>query len=759
LSQNFRIFFYLDLPTIISGYSIGFFEPRGKIWGNGKQCQLSRLRFSNPNHLLPFDGIGDFDCSCDSYPKTLFRFPLRRTRSRLSKDTYTPDMISDLMKILKQEAKYLLLFLRSLEKIKAFVITKDGTKSLLFKVEINKSQENAEKVDDLRINRFVFNTKLKEVYDHDKKYGIVKDISHTSIFSISITTGEEGTEKKESTRWLVSSLVGSNCEDVGAAAKEVRSFPTIGTAMEIGPGALTGNRIFCFLPLPPKIHTELPVHVHGTFSLQTDRRDLLWTSLEQQDDVKTKWNELLIEKVLPVCYEKLLTKALEINKKHPEMFYQAIPNPLVVEHTNWSSLLRPLYNAIFKKLKCFCSRSQKWVKLEDATFIPEFATSMERDPYDNSPSVTMPDVVYKVMQENYNLVEVPSFMWRALEYAGLGCSLNKLSPSLVRRELKSNKLNYFNFKRCEKLDLLSYCLSDNNYRDLNNIWLVPLANENFDCFDAKTSLFCNASPLYVCTEKCSVSLLPTGHEYIVNVLDNAELQDNLKKVALSQETRLKLLDAQSVADLLKTKCFAKYVSSSKNEFSMDELGCCDSWLSLFWNWVRHQQLSLFQNLFIVPIKTGTALKLRRLAKQGGIIYVDKSQGGIYSMVKILRKFKVACVMQEDTPYVKHKCLYQYFQNITCKGALEAINEANHYNLARVQKVLLSSDEAMVFQSFLINETSEVKGDIVSHLPIFCNTRDPDNPIPICKGKFIYEPQQNTIAPEYFPSNFTVLSTT
>ena len=749
-------YFHLDLPTIVSGNSIGFFEPRCKIWENrGKRKPLSELRLSNPNHLLPFVGIGDFDVSSDDYPKTLFRFPLRRNRSRICKDTYTPDVVYDLMRVLKEEVRYLLLFLRSLEQIKAYKITKEGEKLLLFKVEICKSEKNAESADDFRRNRSIYKKKLKDVYDRDKQYGIVEDIFHTSTFSINITTREKGAEKKESTRWLVSNLVGSKCHDVRAAAKEVRNFPTIGTAMEVGPGAQTGNRIFCFLPLPPRIHTNLPVHVHGTFSLQTDRRDLLWPGLEQQDDVKTKWNELLIEKVLPVCYEKMLTRALEINRNHPELFYQAIPNPLEVKYTNWSSLLRPLYYAIFSKLNCFCSKSQKWVELKDATFVPELTTSVERGIYnisENSPSNTIPDVVYKVMKVNYDLVEVPGFIWRALEYAQLDTTLNKLSPCIVRKELKNNRLKYYS--RSEKLKLLSYCLSDCDcYSDLIGIWLVPLANKSFECFDAYEP------PLYVCTEECSVELLPKGHEFIVNVPGDAQLQNNLQKVASSpQKTQLRLLNPHSVSTLLATKCFAN-VPRTILEVTLEQLGCSLSWLELFWNWVKRQDLRLFENLFIVPVQTETDFKLRRLARQGGIICVEQSHGTYSGIAEILKKFGVACIMQESTHYVQHQQLYRYFQRLTCKGALEAIKEANHYDPARVQNVSLSFDEASHFQSFIATDISPMIRDIVSHLPIFCSASDPYNPMPVCSGEFIYEPEGNTIALKCFPSNFTILSRT
>ena len=319
-----------------------------------------------PNHLRPFDGIGDFDSCSDYYPKTLFRFPLRTKESSLSDKTYTPDMLLELLDALRYEAKYLLLFLRSLEQIVVYTISRADKKSIIFQVEVDRDDR-----DDLRHERIYLGERLKEIYVQDKKYGIAEQLYFTSNFTINIRSNQSGKCITQSTKWIISNLVGSDKDDVRHAAEEVNAFPTVGTALEVESEFSNECRIFCFLPLPSEACTVLPVHINGTFSLEDNRRDLKWPSRERRGDSTANWNVLLVNKVLPICYDMLLKKALEILKNDPWMFYQAIPNACTVKDTKWEGLLKPLYSNLFKTYACFCSISKEWVILKDDTFIPE----------------------------------------------------------------------------------------------------------------------------------------------------------------------------------------------------------------------------------------------------------------------------------------------------------------------------------------------------------------------------------------------------
>ena len=300
-------------------------------------------------------------------------------------------------------------------------------KSLLFKVEIA-----SEDRDDLRRKRIDLNEKIREAYKRDKKYGITEHLHFESMFTVNVKYVQESPTY---TKWLVSNWIGSTSDVMKSLAEEVHVFPTVGVALEVNFETLSKGRLFCFLPLPPEAFTELPVHVNGTFSLNDDRRGLKWPSQERKDDSAAKWNVVLIDEVLLMCYSMLLTKALEILKDHPNFFYQAIPNVSNIRGTKWEGVLKTLLS-VFTKYPSFYTLSGNWVRYEEATIIPEIISES-----------SIPEVVYDVMQErSHNLVKLPSAIWEALQYVDLIKGLNMLSPKLVRQVLKADLGQ--NYKNC-----------------------------------------------------------------------------------------------------------------------------------------------------------------------------------------------------------------------------------------------------------------------------------------------------------------------
>ena len=132
----------LDIPVIISEDYYGILEPQEMIWKgkSGKGYHLKKLMAKHPQALLPFDGISGFSKDNPSYrDKTLFRFPLRIKASKLSDDVYNMEKLQKLLESLKEEAQYLLLFLRSVCTIEIFEITQGNITKPLFKVSVNES--------------------------------------------------------------------------------------------------------------------------------------------------------------------------------------------------------------------------------------------------------------------------------------------------------------------------------------------------------------------------------------------------------------------------------------------------------------------------------------------------------------------------------------------------------------------------------------------------------------------------------------------
>ena len=264
------ISFPIDLPVIISGKKLAYLEPQEKIWKgeSGQWFDISELQVKGlQDSLAPFNGICDFSASTTrDYSGTLFRFPLRDTPSELSENVYTVSKLHELLTALKEEAKFLLLFLRSIDTIEVFELPQHGGQHQLFRVEI------AEKEQTYR-DRKHFMDQLKSAHE-SQSYSISQHINVVTNFHVAVTDGGHTTRS----HWLVANQVGSPSSKVHTAAVKQHVFPWVGVALELKDGAAptptSSGRIFCFLPMPAEASSPLPVHVNGTFGLNDDRRTL-----------------------------------------------------------------------------------------------------------------------------------------------------------------------------------------------------------------------------------------------------------------------------------------------------------------------------------------------------------------------------------------------------------------------------------------------------------------------------------------------------
>ena len=85
---------FIDVPTIISGNNVLYFDPSETLWEDvsGKPFELSELL--GMDNLYPFDGIAGFNWkTTDCYANTLFRFPLRTKPSHHFGECCTPESV------------------------------------------------------------------------------------------------------------------------------------------------------------------------------------------------------------------------------------------------------------------------------------------------------------------------------------------------------------------------------------------------------------------------------------------------------------------------------------------------------------------------------------------------------------------------------------------------------------------------------------------------------------------------------------------
>ena len=731
-----------DLPTILSGNKIAYLEPHEEIWkGESGQCYTISDCVHKTDTLAPFEGFCGFSSDMIPYKATLFRFPLRNVKKqkRVSLNTYDIGKLHNLLTALKKEAKFVLLFLRSVTKVKVYEISGNGSHTCLFEVDIHETSHNkfVEK-------RAKFQQQL--LYSYEKQaYSISRPIELVVHVQVHVTDHQQR-ENNSQTKFLVASKVGSQSKEVHVTAEALKVFPWVGVALELNRQEVSDSgRVFCVLPMPPDVQCHLPVHVNGTFSLNDERRALKWQGLETRNDHSAKWNYLIITNLLPLCYASMLLEHAKMLLK-PNEFFQAWPNAINDCSTHWEGLLKPLFENLFAHQVLWSQHPQRetglWIKVNSATFA--------------SCRIDLPDVVRLALWAcKEKLVCAHERVWSALEY--LRIPTNTVTPQLIRSKLKQFPNSYVKFTPQQKIDLLKYCLLDGSqaYSDLSNLSLLPLANGTFALFQSSSF----PDKLYFCFSECPLYLLPNLEGDLVDIKGDADLFKMLKVVAKSGYTRLKFLESADIAYLLPKSMPQEWkgqqvVTLPNPRFPMD-------WIKKFWEWVPKHQLHLFSNQLIVPVhanESGT-LAMARLSHSSAAVFIPNTSNCSPSLQSALRKFHVRYCLQSDYHYLQHYDLSDLMNHFSADGILNALRCASHFNAS------LSEDEAAHLRKCLIGWQNKTHFNILMKLPIFSTipqfeeylysvaTANQNSVIGSAKIKPLLCP----LSPENFPSNLILFS--
>ena len=608
-----------------------------------------------PEALEPFDGICGFSKHSPSYTnKTLFRFPLRSRDSKLSSAVYNIDKLHSLLDTLKDEAQYLLVFLRSVCSIEICKITESNDTLSLFKVSVSQRDYQARLSQQRRLVEQVEATFIGQSQYSVRK--VIKDMSHFNIEKVdgSISSAHE---------WLVVNQVGSDSDEVMNLAGKQHILPWVGTAVDLK-CSFSNGRIFCVLPLPVEDQAPFSVHINGTFAISSNRRSLKWEAQERKGDEEGTWNKLLVEKCLPSCYVKLVIELMELHSD-PSAVYNCWPDIGSVSGTPWQGLLASFYQSLFSNSKVVHTPlfGGRWIGVKDAVFITADVLQAVRD---------------AITKCNVNIVEVNDSCNQALkQYCSI--SLTTLQPALVRSYLKRNHQSYSYASRENKFEILKYCLKDNLYHDVVGLHLLPLANGSFQQFQSKSRY---VEDTFVCSSYFPCNLLPGLENKLVNVYNEDDpVHSLLCSIANSSHTQLIMLNAPQVANLL-SQC-------STSSWSREQM-------SRFWQWLKNQQLSYFQNKQLVPIKSylNNVSSIIPLARQGRAIYISQySSLPSRDLLTGLEKCGIQFADAQEFSYLSHSQLPEYLYQFEHNQVLDALKSLSVANAS------LSSTEAIALQDF------------------------------------------------------------
>ncbi|KAG4439308.1 hypothetical protein IFR05_005183 [Cadophora sp. M221] len=297
------MFHFTDFPMILSGDYLLILDPQQEVLPMnpmkgrrkpGVKLKLSKIREACPDQLAPFQGHFGYDLDLDHFPGTIFRFPLVGPTSkgllRTSKRELNSNEICRLMNTYFDEARTSLLFLRRIKTIE---------------FSIHEKPDSGWRIDS--------NEPLRRVQGSDSRFSQRFDCAFTKHkeFGNTPTTGQDS--------WQIS---------IQDQSSEVQLLPTTSKRaaknVECGMAGLISSHVTndiagypsttiearMYNTLPLSIASDLPVHVHATFSLSGDRKSIALDEYGSKSP-GSESNRYLLQDALPKLYLGFLNDLAE----------------------------------------------------------------------------------------------------------------------------------------------------------------------------------------------------------------------------------------------------------------------------------------------------------------------------------------------------------------------------------------------------------------------------------------------------------------
>jgi len=595
------------------------------------------------------------------------------------------------------EAKYLLLFLRSVTIIEVYRIDSNGKHVPTFSCSIF----DPEKKISTKRKRLLAAIKCS----HQKDGYNFPDVHD---FRVRMNIAVFNKKQNVVSQWLVAHQVGSTNQCVRDASAKQKVFPWVGTAIELDKPAK--GRIFCFLPMPVDMASNLPVHVNGTFGLTDDRRSIKWPGADRKNDPVANWNDLLVRHVLPSCYTKLLLAS----KEHctSEAFYQAWPDVDCLIGSHWDPLLNEILGPLLSNEVIYSEpidQEGQWVCPTQAVFFPR------------NEECLIPAVVELVLSKcGVKLSKVPEVATKALDY--IKCTRLEVDPRLTRSRLQEFPSCYSSCNEKGKLELLSYCLLDEpDASEIIGLQLIPLSNGSFQTFTETPSRFSDF--VFLCTDSCRRELLPNMEHRLVDVWErDTKLHSILIKVASGELTQLKELKDCNIPMLLDESMPSEWKHKDIIHFPNQSI-FPPGWFQLFWEWVKNKSLNLFEGKLVLPVTVKEREQsLHSVVKLSHkpVIYIPNEHDQSDLDLKVLMKYGVCCCprWKEGFESVVHHELKGYTMSFDTKGIYEALSCCKY-----ISEVRLSQEEAECLIKLLLKSPTSDYLSILGKLKIFSSACD------------------------------------
>ena len=297
-------------PEIEGGETLCIFDPLHKHCKKEvgvRYTNMQTLRDTFSDVLSGYNETTFFD---KEQCGTVFRLPLRQSKSAISDIVMSRETLNNIMEEFKSEVFEILLFLKSVSTITISDIT-SGHLDTLYSVTTTLSDNERRERSEFIAMRTEIGKNLKVA-----KINVLNIKSFESKYEMHIKDNK-GREEN----WFVVQRIGFSrehfSENIMKAVdkSKIGLLPQGGVAVQLptrikraqislrskrqekSPNRLPYGRAFCFLPLPER--TGLPMHVNGHFVLDHEARRSLW---KEDEGFKSDWNCYLISDIIAALY-------------------------------------------------------------------------------------------------------------------------------------------------------------------------------------------------------------------------------------------------------------------------------------------------------------------------------------------------------------------------------------------------------------------------------------------------------------------------
>ena len=481
------VYHITDVPSFVSRNFYTVFDPnllylkeRVTSANPGMQIDFKAITADNlkefKDQFTPFCGL--FHCDILSVSKcvdgTLFRLPFRTEhtaqKSKISHEIYLKERINKLVKMVRNKAPAMLMFLHKIQSISLYEIRQPTASSMQCLLHVERKQTQP-------------------------KVGI----SLLQLFKSNPLTSKCQTRKfiiksaKSENYWMVISCLGD-----GKSLEIARSFegrqkglcPFGEISVKLDPVLLSPCKsvgsLFCFMPVP--IKSNFHFLINGYFDISRDRRSLK----KDEHGNLTEWNSALIQDTIGKCFLQMLqhldlTKAMEVDSnKCLEAYYSIWPYKVDKQGSDYNQIL---YNSI-KKLLLETDAELLWSY--DKWVCPKIA-HVYLNVYPTLPVDHKNEIISLLLKYGYPMVDIPSHVQ------------DLLSPKIITYKMFCRDVLFeyldeidSNVRDNQVVQLLTHCTDRNG-------WELILISTN-DCIPTKPNKILK-KPRDLVDPKCSLAEL------------------------------------------------------------------------------------------------------------------------------------------------------------------------------------------------------------------------------------------------------------